>query len=351
MNKSKFIHILFAGIFKFCIIFLFLLGALNLRAQSINDFVTRWDLSKTGSAVSGGLTSITFNTTNTGGSISYTWQEISPGTASGSGTFNSSSGTSRTISGLPQNATIELRIAPTNLQRFYINFGTNRDRLTDVTQWGNTSWTTMNSMFLGCSNLQITATDLPNLNGVLDMSGMFNACLNLNGPSNINNWNTSNVTNMSGLFSSAFSFNQNIGSWNTGNVATMRDMFSSASSFNHNLGNWILNSAVSLEMMFDNCGMSCDNYSKTLTGWSLSSTATGRTLGAWGITYGTNDGPFQTAALQLVHAALMFITPRAVAIWMFWPPGEPTQMEPEPALLILLQPIRFLSFATGARFL
>jgi hypothetical protein len=68
----------------------------------------------------------------------------------------------------------------------------------------------------------------------------------------------------------------------------MGAMFFNASAFDQNLGNWVLNSSVILTSMLHYCGMSCDNYSKTLAGWSLSSTATGRTLGAWGITYGTN---------------------------------------------------------------
>ena len=40
------------------------------------------------------------------------------------------------------------------------------------------------------------------------------------------------VTNMSGMFTSATSFNQNIGSWTTSVVTTMNGMFNGVGSFN-----------------------------------------------------------------------------------------------------------------------
>ena len=47
----------------------------------------------------------------------------------------------------------------------------------------------------------------------------------------IGNWNTSNVTNMFGMFYQASSFNQDISAWDTSNVTTMNYMFQ----FNQNL--------------------------------------------------------------------------------------------------------------------
>lgn len=56
----------------------------NIGYAQASDFVTKWDLSKSGNA---GNTSISFVTTNAAGSIIYTWQEIAPDCSSGSGSF------------------------------------------------------------------------------------------------------------------------------------------------------------------------------------------------------------------------------------------------------------------------
>jgi hypothetical protein len=77
------------------------------------NFITQWNLSTPGS----GPTQLSFGTA-TSGTVNYTWQEISPGSATGSGSW---SGSTLTITSLPAGATIRLRIAPTNFQRIIIN--------------------------------------------------------------------------------------------------------------------------------------------------------------------------------------------------------------------------------------
>jgi surface protein len=61
----------------------------------------------------------------------------------------------------------------------------------------------MATAFLGCSNLQISATDMPNLSLVISMARMFSGCKVLTGPTNIDAWNTASVTNMSAVFENA----------------------------------------------------------------------------------------------------------------------------------------------------
>jgi surface protein len=224
------------------LVFLLLLSAQLLNAQS--NFITKWDMSKAAPQP----TQLSFGTA-TSGTVNYSWQEISPGTASGSGTW---SGNTLTIAGLPANAIIRLQIEPTNFQRININSGSYRARLLEVEQWGTTAWTSMQGAFYTCPNLQVTATDIPNLAGVSDMSNMFTACTNLNSPTNINSWNTSTVTNMRLLFYGAAAFNQNIGSWNTGNVTDMSGMFTTAFAFNQNIGAWNTGKVTNMSSMFYN---------------------------------------------------------------------------------------------------
>lgn len=84
------------------------------------------------------------------------------------------------------------------------------------------------------------------------MSSMFNRAsafnedintkvINIGQPNEYTAWNTSNVTNMIGMFSGASSFNQNIGNWGTSNVTNMSGMFNEASAFNEKINTKVIN--------------------------------------------------------------------------------------------------------------
>ena len=222
-------------------------------------FITTWDLSKTGS----GTTSLTFGVA-VAGAVNYTWR-AADNSASGNGTI-ASGNTVANIAGLPANKTIELSIEPTNFRRLNINYGTDRQRLTDVKQWGTVAWSSMANAFYGCSNLNITATDVPNLNGVTSMSQMFTYCTVLNGPANIGSWDVSNVTIMQSMFASANSFNQLIGNWDVSNVTIMQSMFQSASAFNQNIGNWNVGNVTNMLQMF----ASANSFNQLIGNWDVS---------------------------------------------------------------------------------
>lgn len=186
----------------------------NDRALKRSKFITRWNLTNPGSS----STSIGFEVT-TIDTVYYTWETI-PAGISGTGSF---SGTFATITGLPINAIIRLKIDSTNFKGFRINFGADRKRIVDIEQWGTVVWSSMESAFKGCDSLQITASDVPNLSSVSNMASMFEGASSFNQP--IGNWNTSNVSDMSSMFHGATSFNQPIGNWNTTNVTNMVNMF------------------------------------------------------------------------------------------------------------------------------
>ena len=71
---------------------------------------------------------------------------------------------------------------------------------------------------------------------VSDMSELFLNASEFN--ADISEWDVSNVTNMNKLFFRASSFNQPIGKWNVANVSTMKDMFLDAVSFNQPIAGW-----------------------------------------------------------------------------------------------------------------
>eukprot|EP00971_Amphidinium_carterae_P052830 1040298-Amphidinium_carterae.1 len=83
-------------------------------------------------------------------------------------------------------------------------------------------------------------------------------------------WDTSMVTDMSGLFRGALKFNQEIGSWDTSEVTTMEDMFSYASSFNKEIGSWDTSRVSNMESMFDGA----KSFNQEVGSWDTSNVTT-----------------------------------------------------------------------------
>jgi surface protein len=222
--------------------------------------------------------------------------------------------------------------------------GLSRDprKLLRVMQWGDTSWSNMRAAFSGVQNLEITASDAPDLSNVSNMYAMFAGASSMN--SNLNHWDVSNVTNMSSMFQSASqfngdisswdvrnvtampwmfwdatafnrdisawnvgkvtdmtgmflgasSFNANIANWNVGNVTNMSRMFANAQAFNRNLSAWDVRKVTTMERMFENIG---SNFNPNVAGWNVSNvtnmermfyndtgaSAFNRNLGNWNI--------------------------------------------------------------------
>ena len=70
------------------------------------------------------------------------------------------------------------------------------------------------------------------------------------GTDDITTCDVSSITDMSGLFHSKTSFNQDIGAWNTSNVTTMYQMFHSATNFNKDVSDWDTGKVTTMAQMF-----------------------------------------------------------------------------------------------------
>ena len=167
--------------------------------------------------------------------------------------------------------------------------------ITDIVQWGDSSLVSMINAFAGCMNMDISATDTPNLTSVTDMGGAFSGCSSLSNPdfslwdvSNINNlfatfnntpnfngdittWDTSSVTNMEIIFQGSVKFNQPIGGWNTSLVTNMDRAFRLASIFNQDIGLWDVSNVLDvpnngLTKMFSDA----TDFNQDLSGWCVS---------------------------------------------------------------------------------
>ena len=85
---------------------------------------------------------------------------------------------------------------------------------------------------------------------VIDMSELFYDYPDFN--DDISRWNVSKVTDMRGMFLSAASFNQDISQWDVSNVEDMAGMFQEAESFNQYIGNWDVRKVYDMNHMFTN---------------------------------------------------------------------------------------------------
>lgn len=139
---------------------------------------------------------------------------------------------------------------------FYSNVGgvnVNKDKIQSVEKFG--SLLISGQFMYGCTNMDITATDLPRIDSLYFA---FRNCNSLVGNSSMNNWNISDVTRLDYTFFRCYLFNQDISSWNVSSVTHMDFMFREATIFNKDISTWDFSSVTSISsFMF---GKSFNNY-------------------------------------------------------------------------------------------
>ena len=136
-----------------------------------------------------------------------------------------------------------------------------------IGNWDTSNVTDMQSMF---SSAGAKMPDVSYIGGwdvskVTDMAEMFRNTV-FNEP--IGTWNVSNVTNMAGMFGTATKFNQNINSWNVGKVTNMSSMFYMARAYNQSMNSWDVSKVTNFEQMF--MGGS-HQFNGNITSWNTSS--------------------------------------------------------------------------------
>jgi surface protein len=161
----------------------------------------------------------------------------------------------------------------------------------DIGSWDTTNVTNMSGMFYsGIFNHDIGSW---NTASVTDMSWMFGYASAFN--QDIGSWDTTNVTNMSGMFVGASVFNQNIGGWDTAHVTDMSWMFGSASTFNQNIGSWDTANVTDMSGMFSGASA----FNQDIGDWNTASvtdmswmfdyaSAFNQDIGSWDTTNVTN---------------------------------------------------------------
>ena len=178
-------------------------------------------------------------------------------------------------------------------------------KILNILQWGDIQWKSMNNAFVRCPNLDVTASDAPDLSMTDDLRRMFSSCTSLIGNQAIGDWDVSNIKNMMYMFEGATSFNQDIGQWDVSQVNNMDNMFYRATAFNQDIGKWNVSQVKNMGAMFSGATA----FNQNIGGWDVSkvtgmgamfreATQFNQDIGSWDVSNVTNMGSMFSLAIK-----------------------------------------------------
>jgi surface protein len=136
-----------------------------------------------------------------------------------------------------------------------------------ISAW-NTSWVTDMSGLFRSLNRFNDCIDHWDVGNVTDMSGMFSGAKLFN--QKLNSWRVENVVTMSAMFSHARSFNQSLDEWKPISVTNFKNMFSGAVAFNQPIDSWNVQNAHDMSEMF----LLAETFNQPLSSWNVRSVTT-----------------------------------------------------------------------------
>lgn len=132
-----------------------------------------------------------------------------------------------------------------------------------VSEWDVSQVTNMSYLFTEAKDFNENISSW-NVSNVQSMAYMFYESDRFS--QNINDWDVGNVRNMRGMFQRSQKFNSYLDQWDTGRVLDMRDMFKESRKFNRNIDTWNVSNVRNMERMFENTA-----YNKPLASWNVMS--------------------------------------------------------------------------------
>ncbi len=146
---------------------------------------------------------------------------------------------------------------------FVFSGGGDRNKITDIIQWGDLRLGPSSGHLRGASNLRISATDILNLSGTTSLERSFSETGIVDVP-NIGQWDTSEITDLRYTFYNSADFNANLSDWDTLKVTAMSYLFDTTS-FDYPLDSWDVSEVTTIDAMFSNTP-----FNQDLTSWNTS---------------------------------------------------------------------------------
>jgi len=101
-----------------------------------------------------------------------------------------------------------------------------KNKITKILEWGENEWVDGDFNFSGCQNLDVIASDTPDLSGMESLSGSFDGCSNLIfTQSSLNSWDTSQIKNISNMFRGCSKLYGRVDNWNVTQVGNLIGAF------------------------------------------------------------------------------------------------------------------------------
>ncbi len=186
------------------------------------------------------------------------------------------------------------------------DFGGDRLKIIEISQWGSLKLGNSGSYFSGCENLVLTATDTLDLSETTILYRMFHFCENLGDSGVINNWDVTTITDMEYMFQYAISFNQDIGDWDVSAVTEMNGMFYGASAFNQDIGDWDVSAVTGMNGMFQGASA----FNQNIGNWNVSIVSNMQAMFSGASAFNQNIGSWDVSSviylLQMFEDAISF---------------------------------------------
>jgi surface protein len=130
---------------------------------------------------------------------------------------------------------------------------------------GGCTATDLTLMFAGVVNFNTTIGDITgwDTSCVTDMSGLFEGATDFN--QDIGGWNLSHVTSINSMFEGATIFNQDLSGWNVSNVTDMGAGVFQDTSFNQDISSWDTSQVTDMSEMFGE-----SPFNQDISGWDTS---------------------------------------------------------------------------------
>lgn len=195
----------------------------------------------------------------------------------------------------PSDGTYTVYIGGTNntFPRIKFNNAGDKLKILDVSQWGNIEWNSIQHAFYGCSNLTVSASDMPDFSAATSAQNAFFNCTSL---ISLPAMDLSSATSMHSFCRGCTSL-ASVGAITTGVVTSLYAAFYQCGLLDYDASGFDISELTDASFMFDGSAHSQTNYDPLLIAWDGQAHNTGVSFHAGTAKYGAGAPATARAAL------------------------------------------------------